>query len=393
MAGGNLDNAKKLKADEFYTQLSDIEKELKHYKKHFKNKTVFCNCDDPYESNFFKYFAINFNFLGLKKLIATCYIGSPIANRQLSLFDYETPENKTTKVPHEIIINEAIDENNDGAFDLQDIVTSLAKNKKNTLTRLKGDGDFRSLECIDLLKEADIIVTNPPFSLFREYVSQLIEYKKKFIIIGNSNAISYKEIFPLIRENKIWIGPSIHSGDREFQVPKNYPLNAAGCRVDENGNRFIRVKGVRWFTNLDFQARHENLILYRNYNRNDYPKYDNYNAINVDITKEIPCDYSGVMGVPITFIDKYNPDQFEIVALGIVGSCDFTCNKKMEILDKNGKPTGKFTVNAKGTLYKKYNPEKDKRPAFKDAKTGKLYSSIYARILIKNKNPVKRGKK
>jgi hypothetical protein len=385
MAGGNLDNAKKLKADEFYTQLSDIEKELKHYKEHFRGKTVFCNCDDPYESNFFKYFAINFNFLGLKKLIATCYIGSSIANRQLSLFDYETSENKTTKVPHKIIINEAIDENNDGAFDLQDIVSSLTMNKKNTLTRLQGDGDFRSIECVEIIKEADIIVTNPPFSLFREFVAQLMEYNKNFIIIGNSNAISYKEIFPLIKENKVWIGPSIHSGDREFQVPQNYPLNAAGCRVDENGNRFIRVKGVRWFTNLDFKARHENLILYKNYNKNDYPEYENYNAINVDITKEIPCDYNGVMGVPITFIDKYNPAQFEIVALGIVGSCEFTSNKKMEILDKNGNPTGKFTVNAKGTLYRKYNPEKDKNPAFKDVKTGKLYSSIYARILIKKK--------
>jgi len=206
MASGDLTKAKVQKSDEFYTQLSDIEKEIKNYKKQFKGKVVFCNCDDPYESNFFKYFALNFNFLGLKKLVATCYIGSPIANRQLSLFDYETPENKTTRVPHKIIINEAKDENNDGAFDLQDIVASLTKNKKNTLTRLKGDGDFRSTECIELLKEADIIVTNPPFSMFREYVAQLIEYKKNFIIIGNTNALTYKEIFKLVKDNKIFTG-------------------------------------------------------------------------------------------------------------------------------------------------------------------------------------------
>jgi hypothetical protein len=363
MAGRVLDNAKKQKADEFYTQLSDIEKELNHYKEHFRNKTVFCNCDDPYESNFFKYFAMSFDFLGLKKLIATCYIGSPIANSQLSLFDYETPENKTTKVPHKIIINEAIDENNDGAFDLQDIVASLVKNKNNTLTRLQGDGDFRSAECIEILKEADIIVTNPPFSLFREFVAQLIDYKKKFIIIGNSNAISYKEIFPLIKENKIWIGPSIHSGDREFQVPQSYPLNAAGCRVDENGNRFIRVKGVRWFTNLDFKGRHEDLILYKNYKKTDYSKYDNYNAINVDITKEIPYDYSGAMGVPITFIDKYNPDQFEIIGLAASAGYD----QKIVGLEK--------------------------KKNIKDARTLINGKNTYARIFIKNKHPVERGKK
>jgi len=182
-------------------------------------------------------------------------------------------------------------------------------------TILKNNGDFRSEECIEILKEADIVVTNPPFSLFREYVAQLIEYNKKFLIIGNVNAITYKEIFRLIKENKIWMGLSIHSGDREFRVPDYYPLNAAGFRIDENGIKYIRIKGVRWFTNLDYKERHENLILYKKYNMTDYPIYDNYDAINVDETKNIPMDYDGVMGVPITFLDKYNPDQFEILGI------------------------------------------------------------------------------
>lgn len=205
--------------------------------------------------------------------------------------------------------------------------------------------------------------------MFRDYVAQLQEYDKKFIIIGNLNAITYKETFKLIKENKIWLGQSIHSGDREFRVPEYYPLNSSGNRIDENGNKYIRVKGVRWFTNLDYKERHEDLILFKTYNEIDYPKYDNYEAINVDITKDIPIDYPGAIGVPITFMDKYNPEQFELIALGIVGSIEFSCNKKMEILDKDGMPTGRFTFNAKGTLYRPYNPKKDKIPAFKDAET------------------------
>lgn len=384
MANKRLDNAKRNKADEFYTQLVDIELEMKHYRDQFKGKTVFCNCDDPYESNFFKYFAMNFNFLGLKKLIATCYAGSPIANRQLSLFDDEPIDNKTTGNAHKIIITEVNDENKDGAVDLAD-VEWLCRNKKNTLTRLKGDGDFRSEECLELLREADIVVTNPPFSLFREYVAKLIEYEKKFVIIGNVNAISYKDIFQLIKNDKIWLGASIHSGDREFRVPDAYPLDASGCRIDQDGTKYIRVKGVRWFTNMDYQQRHDELVLFERYNNEKYPNYENYGAINVDVTAEIPYDYDGIMGVPLTFLDKYSPDQFEIIGLGITGSCDFTSNRKMDILDTDGNPTGKTTFNAKGTLYKKYNPKTDKRPAFKDSETGVLYSSIYARILIRRK--------
>ena len=253
-----LNSAKSAKNDEFYTQLTDIEKELWHYRELFRNKAIFCNCDDPYESNFFKYFALNFNFLGLKKLTATCYVGSPIANTQLSLFDDEPTEEKTTRNPHKIEISEVTVEDPTAGFSMAD-VAYLLRNKKNVLTRLKGDGDFRSQECIDLMKQADVVVTNPPFSLFREYVAQLMKYDKKFLIIGNVNAITYKEIFLLFKENKIWLGESIHSGDRMFGVPDYYPLNAAGCGVDEKGRRFIRVKGVRWFTNIQTKTskRHE----------------------------------------------------------------------------------------------------------------------------------------
>ncbi len=362
----NLRQANAAKKDEFYTQLADIEREIRNYKKHFKGKSVFCNCDDPRVSNFFHYFSYSFESLNLKKLITTCY-----KNQERDLFS----QHNSGKA---IYLEYKGDKNDNRVPDVEEI----------GIKHLKGDGDFRSGECIKLLKQADIVVTNPPFSLFREYVAQLVECNKKFIIIGNQNAITYKEIFKLIKENKMWLGHSIHSGDREFGVPDDYPLNAAGSRVDKDGNKFIRVKGVRWFTNLDYKERHEDLILYKNYkgNENDYPKYDNYDAINIDKTKDIPADYKGAMGVPITFMDKYNPDQFEIIALGIVGSIDFTCNKKMEILDKNGSPTGKFTFNAKGTLCRLYNPKRDKKaPAFKDIETGELYSSIYARIIIKNK--------
>jgi hypothetical protein len=385
MATKAFDLAKKNKADEFYTQLGDIELELKNYKPFFKNKIVLCNCDDPYESNFFKYFAMNFNYLGLKKLIATCYDGSPIVGTQLSLFDFFSEEqNDEQKTAYKVEINEVIDVNGDGAIDLFDIkkIINLGNNK---IIKLNGNGDFRSNECIKFLEEADIVVTNPPFSLFREYVAQLVQYGKKFIIIGNINALSYKEIFPFIKDNKLWLGESIHSGDREFRVPDSYPLAAANFRIDNYGYKYIRVKGVRWFTNIDNKNRHEELVLFKNYCQEKYPKYENYDAINVDFTTDIPCDYFGNIGVPITFIDKYNPDQFEIIALGIVGSITFLSERKMEIL-KNGLPTGKFTINAKGTLYKKYNPAFDKKPpAFKDAENGTLYSSIYARIIIRRK--------
>ena len=272
----NLHKAKQNKKDEFYTQLSDIERELGHYKEHFKDKVVLCNCDDPRVSNFFHYFSYNFEYLGLKKLIATCY-----KNQNMDLFSQSDSE--------QAIYLEYLGDKNDNKIpDVEEI----------GIKHFKGDGDFRSDECIELLKEADIVVTNPPFSLFREYVAQLMEYDKKFLIIGNQNAITYKEIFKLIKENKVWWG---HDCVRWFQTPEN--MLSEGARS-------------RWFTNLEIKKRHENLILYKTYNEKEYPKYDNYDAINVDKTKEIPLDYKGAIGVPITFMDKYNPDQFEIIGQG-----------------------------------------------------------------------------
>lgn len=311
-----LEKAKKNKADEFYTQMPDIEKELRHYKEHFKDKVVLCNCDDPYESNFFKYFAMNFNFLGLKKLIATSYTDSPVAGSQLSLFDVQTLADpaSSARQPHKIVITEVKDENADGAVDLAD-VQNLIKNRKNTLTFLKGNGDFRSEECIELLKEADIVVTNPPFSLFREYVAQLVEYDKQFIILGSQNAITYKEIFKLIKDNLAWLGMD-NGGTKWFKVPLDYEImTESRIKFDENGNKYFSMGNIMWLTNLDTPRRHESLTLYKQYTPEYYPHYDNYDAINVDRFSEIPYDYEGGMGVPVTFLDKYNPDQFEILGI------------------------------------------------------------------------------
>ena len=316
MAGNaNLNSAKTARKDEFYTQLTDIEKEMRYYRKHFAGKTVFCNCDDPFESNFFKYFVLNFNRLGLKKLIATCYSGSPIANQQLSIFDVVGTTEHRENRPYKAIVTTVYDKTGDGGIDMFD-VAELFKSGENELCELVGDGDFRSPECLALLDESDIIVTNPPFSLIRDYVAVLVEHKKKYILIGNLNAVKYKEIFPLLVDDQMWLGASIHSGDRAFYVPDDYPLQAAGCGVDpESGRKYIRVKGVRWFTNLDIKQRHEEMILVRHYSSDQYPKYDNYDAIDVSSANEIPCDYDGLMGVPISYLDKYNPDQFEIIGI------------------------------------------------------------------------------
>ena len=288
-----LSAAKRAKKDEFYTDLDDIAEEVKHYRDHFRGKVVLCNCDDPRISNFFHYFSHSFEQLGLKKLITTCY-----RSQERDLFSQSASEKA-------IWLEYDGDRNGNRVPDPEEI----------GIHEFEGDGDFRSAECVELLKKADIVVTNPPFSLFREYIAQLVAYDKKFLIIGNVNALTYKEVFPLVQSNKIWLGASIHSGDRKFGVPDDYPLNAASCGVDERGRRFIRVKGVRWFTNLDYRQRHDDLILYANYTPERYPKYDNYDAINVDKTCEIPMDYDGAMGVPITFLDKYNPEQFEIIGL------------------------------------------------------------------------------
>jgi hypothetical protein len=284
----NLQKANKEKNDEFYTQLADIEREIGHYKVHFKGKVVFCNCDDPRVSKFFQYFSYNFENLGLKKLISTCY-----KNQDMNLFS----ENKSEKA---IYLEYTGDKNGDKIPNVEEI----------GIKDFQGDGDFRSQECIELLKQADIVVTNPPFSLFREYVAQLVEYDKKFIIVGSFNAITYKEIFKLIKENKLWIGYGFKDGNAFFKTPHVKDF-ATGVYNEETG--LVKFRNVIWYTNLNISKRHEELILTSKYNEQEYPKYDNYDAINVNKTKDIPLDYSGHIGVPITFLDKYNPEQFEIV--------------------------------------------------------------------------------
>jgi hypothetical protein len=289
----HLHDAKRSKSDEFYTMLSDIERELKHYKRHFKKKVVFCNCDDPRVSNFFHYFSYNFGKLGLKKLITTCY-----KNQQMDLFSHDTE--RAIYLEYEGEINE----------------NNIPDPEEIGIKQLKGDGDFRSNECIELLKQSDIVVTNPPFSLFREYVTQLMEYDKKFLIIGTWNVITYKEIFPLIKANKLWIGINSNRKFSGFIVPEHYPLNGTEARIDENGNRIVSTNNTCWFTNLDNAKRHEELILYKKYDPEVYPTYDNYDAIEVSRVNNIPIDYKGIMGVPITFMNKYNPEQFEIIGMG-----------------------------------------------------------------------------
>lgn len=308
MANRNLDAAKRAKEDEFYTQMSDIERELQHYWPHFRGKTVLCNCDDPYESNFFKYFALRFNQLGLKRLICTCYNGSPVQGNELAI-DFGDFSDEPKKVAYRVEITEVKDLNGDGAVDLGD-VQYLLRNEKNVITTLSS-GDFRSEECIELLKQADIVVTNPPFSLFREYLAQLMQYGKKFLIIGNQNAITYKEIFPLLKDNKIWLG--YKAGDMAFRVPEYFQPRQTRYWEDAEGQKWRSMGNICWFTNLDHNKRHEYLDLVCKYSPEAYPKYDNYDAIEVSKTAEIPCDYAGVMGVPITFLDKYNPEQFEII--------------------------------------------------------------------------------
>jgi len=335
----HLDAARTAKKDEFYTQLPDIERELKHYKAQFKGKVVYCNCDDPAVSQFFHYFSYNFEHLGLKKLITTCY-----QSQATDLFSQGDSEQA-------VCLEYDGDKDGDRVPSPDEIGVKM----------LSGDGDFRSSESIELLKQADIVVTNPPFSLFREYVAQLIEYDKKFLIIGNVNAITYKEIFPLIKDNKLWLGPSISSGDREFQVPDSYPLDAAGYRVDEHGNKFLRIKGIRWFTNLDTSKRHEELILYETYSPEKYPAYENYDAIEVGKTKEIPTDYVGAMGVPITFLDKYNPDQFEILGSNLT----------------LGDPIA--TIAKKGTYAQG-------GPSFYLSNDDGTYRRVYTRLVIRKRN-------
>ncbi len=312
----SLSDAKRAKQDEFYTQLGDISNELKHYRTQLKGKTILCNCDDPYESNFFKFFALNFNALGLKKLIATSYAKSPVAGVHLPLLDIKglMPEGKE---PYAVEINEVPDHNGDGATDLAD-VEYLLKNDANTARPLKGDGlygagDFRSSECVEYLQQADVVVTNPPFSLFREYVTLLIEHGKKFVILASQNALTTKEVFALVHQGKLWLGAN--NGDMSFRVPDTYPAKETRFWIDENGQKWRSFGTMCWMTNLDLPKRHEQLPLYKNYLPSEYPSYDNFDAIEVSAYKDIPVNFDGVMGVPLGFLAKHNPDQFEIVGI------------------------------------------------------------------------------
>ena len=367
----NLGVAKKNKNDDFYTQLSDIENELLHYKPHFRDKVIICNCDDPYESNFFKYFAMNFNSLGLKKLIATGYVTSPVAGTELSLFE-EEGECLPKKQPYAVYINEVTDLNGDGRVDLAD-VELLLRMKKNTRRKLHGDdvypaGDFRSDECVALLKQADIVATNPPFSLAREYINFLEEHGKRFVIIGDLNWVTYKEVFPLLKNNRIWLG---------YNHVKNF--------IQSNGD--IKKFGNKlWFTNLDIKKRHEKLELYKDYTSEDYPKYDNYDAINVNKVSDIPINYDGIMGVPVTFLNHYNPEQFEIIALGHSPK-HFIPTKKYE---------GAVRHNTDGTITKKHialnqcltigTKEKPEGIYYTAVNSDKYLILPYDRLLIRRKH-------
>lgn len=313
MAGNKaLSKAQSAKRDEWYTQLIDIEKELRHYRPQFADQVVLCNCDDPYESNFFKYFAMNFNHLKLKKLIATSFVGSPIAGSQLPLFEAAGMRDaEPTKTACKVEITEVVDLNDDGAIDLLD-VEHLLRHDANAVTPLSGNGDFRSKEVEALLDEADIVVTNPPFSLFKEYIHQLIAHGKKFLVLGDQNHAKHSEIFPYVTENKLWFGYD-NGGTKWFRVPMDYEIATASRTKIVDGVKYLSMGRIYWYTNLDTTKRHEPLTLYKRYKPEEYQTYVNYDAIEVPLVAEIPYDYDGKMGVPITFLDKYSPEQFEIV--------------------------------------------------------------------------------
>lgn len=362
MAGNkSLNAAAAAKQDEFYTQLTDIEKELRHYRKHFTGKTVLCNCDDPFESNFFKYFVLNFNKLKLKKLIATCYAGSPIVYTQMNLFGEpeEVIQAEREKKAYKVEVTQVYDTTGDGGVDMFD-VAELFRMGKNSLELLKGDGDFRSDECLALLDEADIVVTNPPFSLFREYVGTLMEHEKKFLIIGSQNAVSYQDIFAYLKQNQIWLG--YNNGDMAFRVPDYFEPRETRYWQDENGQKWRSLGNIAWFTNLDIKKRHEEIILVKRYDSDQYRKYVNFDAIEISKVSDIPCDYAEYMGVPITFLDKYNPNQFEII--GISRELVRTVSDDVR---KNGAypQVGRFYLNTGEAKYKK----------------------VYERLVIRNLHP------
>lgn len=370
----NLAEAQRAKNDEFYTQYLDIEKEISAYLEFdpdvFRGKTILLPCDDPEWSNFTKYFAQNFDRFGLKKLISTSYAHNSKNYKgtyQPTLFEFNDPQfDKAKTVKNGKIFTLTHDKTGDHKINVDDLEWHY----------LNGDGDFRSDEIKDLRDEADVIITNPPFSLFREFLAWILEAGKQFVIIGNMNAITYKEVFPLLKENKAWLGPSISSGDREFQVPESYPINAAGWRIDENGNKFLRIKGVRWFTNLDHGRRHQPLPLMTMEDnlkfskhkeikgKKSYDRYDNYDAIEVPFTDSIPSDYDGAMGVPISFLDKYSPDQFEIM-----GITDRDNNSGVKIKEYTEQDVPNYgDLNRRGVI-----------------KIGNEYKPTYARLIIRKR--------
>jgi hypothetical protein len=383
-SNSSLSSAKQAKKDEFYTQLSDIETELRHYKNHFKGKTVLCNCDDPYESNFFKYFAMNFNHFGLKKLVATSYLGSPVAGSQVPLFELaghpaSRKEKRGSSKAFKVEITHVPDMNDDGAIDLMD-VEQLLRNDANTLTPLEGDGDFRSEEAVALLRESDVVVTNPPFSLFREYVSLLLEHNKQFIIIGSMNALTYKQVFPHIMEGRFWLGHGFSSGTAYFFTPNP---SEYGSNVYDPETGLVKFGNVTWFTNLDISKRKEELILYKTYNPKDYPHYDNYDAIEVSRTADIPRDYAGIMGVPITLLERHNPEQFEIV--GVTQSW-FDARSKVYPRQVQVNPGG---VESQVTKLNDGAAIKITEPSAKTFyRVGdEMFRKVYARILVRNLKP------
>jgi len=399
--------AKASKQDEFYTQYVDIQKEVEAYLEFdpdtFRSKVVYCNCDDPFESNFFKYFAANFNKLGLKKLVTTSYDGSPIAGQATLFPEYNEGNGKRQKPKAvAVILDHVKDEDGDGAANVTDVELFLKRNKAARIA-LKADekypgGDFRSPECIALLKEADIVVTNPPFSLFREYVAQLVEYSKKFLIIGNQNAITYKEIFPLIKDNKVWLGVD-NGGTKWFEVQEDYDIKTESRKKIVNGKKYFSMGSIMWFTNLDHGRRHQKLPLMTmaenlKFSKNlrgkaAYDRYDNYDGIDVSTYKEIPSDFGGVMGVPVTFLDKYNPDQFEI--LGYEKSYHLQ-TRKYEIqvqVDTSGKKSNVTKLND-GVAIRVDRPPTDQTYYVVD---GEYYVQQYKRIFIRRRTRRARGTK
>jgi len=410
MPNSNLSNAKKARNDEFYTQFSDIQKEIEAYLEYnsntFRSRVVYCNCDDPFESNFFRYFVLNFNKLGLKQLITTSYKPSPVANTQLGLYGDDNTLNKLKGLPkinaNKFIINDVHDIDGDGEFNLKDIASQLKANKHNEWTPLDVDGDFRSSECINLLKQSDVVVTNPPFSLFREYVKQIFDHNKKFVIIANMNAITYKEIFPLIKANRLWLGATGNGSDMVFAVPNGADIadgdRQKAARLGYVGD-YTRLGNSCWFTNLDHGRRHKPLPLMTmednlKYSRHkeirgkdSYNHYDNYDAIDVSFTDAIPSDYEGVMGVPISFLDKYNPDQFEIL-----GATQRGCHDEVPDIKKYDdywevRQDGKKTGASGGKTNENANlVGNDGKKNYFINHEGRIVQSAYQRIFIRHKD-------